>query len=372
MIITKTRNLLFLSVFLLFLSCNEATEKKTDTINIVAGTSRITGNITSPPDQNKGSIIVTIIVRNPISGENVRHEILADQSGNFSFDYDIETETTVLSFFTSVSPYKMLYMKANNKGTTHIDIEYNSNRDIKNVEVSPAINKYDMMQTMGVLNKMIDYIPNDPNWKPLHFYNKSIDEFWDYARNDLPRKMALFVNNDQELSEEFKDLIAKDYRLYWYTEHVFAYEASMKHDYRNATGDTVNIPNTQKPDRSYFRFLKDFNLNDPQYLHTFTFPEFQDSILNNEVLALPAIGESDILSWLASAKGILAESLGFDEGPYYDILAANAYGQQLNEQRNPLTDKQKEHITDYWENGEIAKILFRKNRQIVELQTIFH
>src|SRR5690606_6204192 len=115
---------------------------------------------------------------------------------------------------------------------------------------------------------------------------------------------------------------------------------------------------------------KDFNLNDPQYLHAFMFPEFQDSILNNEVLGIPVIGESDIPSWLASVKRILADLVGFDEGPYYDILAANAYGRKLNEQVEPLTDKQKENITDYWKDGEIAKILLRKNEQLIELNKV--
>ena len=131
-----------------------------------------------------------------------------------------------------------------------------------------------------------------------------------------------------------------------------------------------HTPEIQSIDRSYFRFLKDFKLNDPQYLHTFTFPEFQNLILQNEVLGLPAIGESDISSWLASVKAILADLVGFDEGPYYAILAANAYGRQLNEQLEPLSEKQKEHITNYWKNGEIAKILFRKNQQVIELDKV--
>src|SRR5690606_4696469 len=59
-----------------------------------------------------------------------------------------------------------------------------------------------------------------------------------------------------------------------------------------------------------------------------------------------------------------------DEGPYYDILAANAYARQLNEEVRPLSEKQKEHIAHYWKNGEIAKILLRKNKQVVELDKV--
>lgn len=366
MMIIKTTNFLFLSIFLLFLSCNLATEKNTGGTAIVAGKSKITGRITTPDGQNKDSIMVTITVQHPISGENVRHEILADQSGKFSLDFDVETETTLLGLYTSVSLYKVFYIKSINNDSTHIDIDYYSKRDIKNVEVMPAMNKYDMMQTMGVIYKMIDYMPNDPNWKYPHFYNKSINEFLNHAKSNVSKRLALFVDNDKLLSKEFKDLIAKDYRLFLYAAHVFDYEGQMTLNYRNATQDTVGKPEIRKIDRSYFRFLKDFNLNDPQYLHTFTFSEFQDSILKNEVLGLPVIGESDIPSWLASVKAVLADLVGFDEGPYYDILAANAYGRQLNEQVEPLTEKQKEHITHYWKDGEIGKILFRKNEQVIE------
>jgi len=128
----------------------------------------------------------------------------------------------------------------------------------------------------------------------------------------------------------------------------------------------VNLPKIQKIDRSYFRFLKDFDLNDPQYLHTFTFPELQHNILQNEVLGLPRIGDSDIPSWLKNVKGLLAEQVGFKDGQYYDILAANAYGLQLNEEVKPLTTKQQEAIKNYWGKSEIAKILFRKNEKVIE------
>ena len=67
-------------------------------------------------------------------------------------------------------------------------------------------------------------------------------------------------------------------------------------------------------------------------------------------------------------KSILADVLGFDNGQYYDILVANAYALQLNEELKPLTEKQKENIKKYWKNGEIAKILFRKNQQVIEFE----
>ena len=105
------------------------------------------------------------------------------------------------------------------------------------------------------------------------------------------------------------------------------------------------------------------NLNNPQYLICSSFPDFQKKILENDLLALPKIEESNISSWIAGVQATLSELVGLKDGQYYDILAANAYGRQLNEEKKPLTEKQKKNIADYWKDGEIAKILLRKNQQ---------
>src|SRR5690606_19357062 len=126
-----------------------------DNPKIIAGTTKLTGSITVPASMNQDSILVTVFFGLPISGENVRQEIQADQSGKFSLDLDIETETSLLGLYTSIDPYKILYLKSINNESTHIDISYDSNRDIKFVEIMPTMNKYDMMQSVGVLHKMI-------------------------------------------------------------------------------------------------------------------------------------------------------------------------------------------------------------------------
>lgn len=352
---------------LFFLSCNLATEINTDIITIVAGTAKITGRIILPDESHKESIMVTVSVTHPISGENVRQEILADQTGKFSLEFDIETETSLIGLYTSVNPYKTLYIKLRNNDSTHIDIVYDSNRDFKNIEIAPEMNKYDMMQSMVILSKMIDYRP-DRSYPSL--YDKSLDDFLNHAKTVVSERLGIFLDNDTLLSKELKETVSKEFRLFMYTNHVFDYEGQMALNYRNVTGNTTEIPNIQKIDKSFFHFLRDFELNDPQYLQTFTFCEFQNAILQNETLGLPKIENSDIPSWLASVKGILTDFLGFRDGTYYDVLVANAYGRQLNEQGIPLSDKQKEHITNYWQNGEISKILFRKNQQVVELNKV--
>jgi len=219
------------------------TDINTDTTTIVAGTSKITGRIITPDGHNKDNINVTITVLHPISGENVRHKVVADQSGKFSLDFDVETETSSLGLYTSVSPYKTLIITPTTNDSTHIDITYDSDFNIKNVDVTPAMNKYDMRQSMEVLNKMINYRPNKPpGWVYPRLYDKTTDEFLDKVRSTVSERLALFVDNDKIFSKEFKDIIAKDYRLFLYTGHVFDYEAEMKRNYRNATQDRVGMP----------------------------------------------------------------------------------------------------------------------------------
>lgn len=355
----------FLGAFFMFWVNNTALCMVVDTLAVVAGTSKITGSILIPSDQDRDSIVITITVLHPISGENVRHDILADQLGKFSLDFDIETETSFIGLYTSVNPQEVYYIKSINNDSVRIDIVYDSGSQVKNIDVTHDISPSDMMHSMVALNQMIGYRPTDPDWKYPHLYNKSIHEFLDDVKRNESQRLGLFVEDNELLSDAFKRLVAKNYRLFLYTAHVLNYESQMLHNYRNATGDLTGKPVFKKIDRSYFQFLKNLELNDSQYLQTFTFPEFQDSILRNDVLRLPVIGESDIPSWLVRVKGILSDLVGFEEGPYYDILAANAYSRQLNEQVMPLSERQKEHIVDYWKDGEIAKILFRKNEEIV-------
>lgn len=339
----------------------------TDTPAIKAGRAKITGRIISPTDTSKNNVSLFITVSHPVSGECVQHKVLADQSGTFSIDVDIETTVSLAGLYTSLNPEKTLLFKLKDGGLTNIDIAYNSDGDIKNVNVTPAdMSKNDMTRGMEVMDKMVSYIPDR---KPQPLYNKSKDYFLNFVKTSLSERLNI-ASNDSLISEELKGVLSKEFRLFMYNAHVFDYKASMLLNYRNTTQDTAKTPDIQKIDRSYFRFLKDFNLNDPEYLQCFAFSEFQESILQNETLGVPEIGESDIPSWLAKVKVILSDLVGFDNGPYYDILAANAYGRQLNIEVRPLTEKQKKNIVDYWGEGEIAKILFRKNKQVVELDKI--
>lgn len=349
--------------FLLLLAATPVLGVTIDTPLIKASKVKIYGKITRPNSTNTDSVFVNIVAAYPISGEFVKYKAVVDQSGKFSTDVDVETDISFIRLTTSLNPDQPIFVKLKNGDVTHLDLTYNSSFDIENMDIKPGMNQNDMLQYFELILKMIQYRSNKA---PEPLYNRSTDYFLDHAKTILSEGSSL-VKNDTLISNEVKQLLAKDYQLFFYKESVFEYERSMRANYFNTNGDKSKKPDLKKIDRTYYRFLKDFKLNDPQYLNVFTFLEFQNKILNNEIIALPRIEESDIPSWLASVKVILSDLVGFYNGQYYDILVANAYGRQLSEELRPLSEKQKKNIESYWKNGEIAKILFRKNQKVVEL-----
>lgn len=347
---------------LFLLLCNSSFGMVIDTPVIKVGIAKLTGTITVKNNTSSNGIYVNITIPHPISGEFVKYKALVDRTGKFAIDVDVETSICFTRFYTSLAPDKALLIKLKSGDFTNINLAYDSSFDIEHLEVTPNMNKHDVLRCFGLIGEMIEF-------KSENFLNPPYDkptDYLEYSKNVLSERLAV-VRNDRLISKELTELLSSEFRLFLYQNSVFDYAGKMKENYRTTNGEKNTEPVIQNIDRLFFRFLKDFNLNDPQYLYAFTFLEFQTSILQDRTLGLPLIGDSDIPSWLNKVKPILSNLVGFKDGQYYDILAANAYGIQLNEQVRPLSQIQKENIKKYWKDGDIAKILFLKDQQVVGL-----
>lgn len=362
---TKILKLRLYCLFSLLFSmiCNSSVGMAIDTPVIKSGVAKLTGTITVQNKTGGDSIYVNITVPHPISGEFAKYTALVDESGKFSIDADVETAISLIRFSTTLGSGQALLVKLKSGDATNINLSYDSNLEIAHINVKPDMNQHDMLRCFGLVGEMIEY-QSDSFLERL--YDKPVDYFFDHSEKVLFERLSV-VRKDTLISKELKELLSNDFKLFLYKVSAFDYEGNMRGNYRLTGGDQNTIPVINKIDRSYFRFLKDFKLNDPQYLHAFTFLEFQKSILQDSILGLPAIGDSDIPSWLNKTKAILSDLVGFSDGQYYDILAANAYGIQLSEELRPLSQKQIDNIKRYWKDGDIAKILLRKNEQIVDL-----
>lgn len=192
---------------LFLLLCKPSVAMVIDTPTIVAGKSKITGRIIIPNDTNKDNLFVNIYVSHPISGAHVIHKSSVDQSGKFSIEIDVETDISLIGLYTSLNPMSGLLVELTNGGVTNIDISYSSDNDIKNIDVTPAMNKNNITRGLEVMNKMIDY---KPDRVAKSMYDKSTDYFLNHAKTSLSERLEI-LNNDILISKEFKGLLSKDY-----------------------------------------------------------------------------------------------------------------------------------------------------------------
>jgi hypothetical protein len=344
------------------LSCKQPVDTAIGTPKIHAGKAKITGKIISPNDRYKDNGVVEIFVPHPISGEASRYKAVIDQSGKFAIDVDVETDVSIISLYTSLKPYNTLLFKVRSGDVTNLDITYSMNLEIIDVQTKPKMNRYEIMQSRPIIDKMLGIYSSEPDPR-LPLNDTSPEGFLKHIKTTVNDKLEA-VDKDSLLSEEWKGYMTRDFRIWYYAIGAFNYETSIKMAYRNSK-DSTTVPKITKIDKSYFNYFKDLDLDNPQYLVCGTFSDFQKSVLTNEILAIPKIAETDIPTWMAEVKAILSDLVGFKDGQYYDILAANAYGKQLIEDVQPLSDKQKKNIASYWKENEIAKILLRKNRQVM-------
>lgn len=357
-------NLICLFSFLLLLSCKADLDTGIGIPKITAGKAKITGKIKSPNDNSKENASVVIFVPHVISGENAKYEAVIDQSGNFSIDVDVESDVSLIGVYTSLKPYNSLLVKVRSGSSTSIDITYDQSLEISDVQTQPEMNKYEMMRSLPIINQMLGVYDAKPD-PQISLADTSPKAFIKHINTTISDKLVL-LDKDSLFSKEWKAMLVRDFTIFYFRAGAFHYEKSIELAYKNTLRDSTIVPKIQKIDKTYFTFLKDLDLNNPEYLLCSSFVEFQKEILTNDILSLPEIAEQDIPSWLTIVKDTLSDLIGFKDGQYYDILAANAYGRQLNEGKRPLTEKQIKNIKDYWKEGEIPKILLRKNEQVTK------
>jgi thiol-disulfide isomerase/thioredoxin len=115
-----------------------------------------------------------------------------------------------------------------------------------------------------------------------------------------------------------------------------------------------------------FSCLKQYDLNNPNLLYGLYSMMITMPFLEMDAAANIPIADTPIEEWLSDVKKSLADWVGFDNGLFYDLLVANSYAKQFNEEDGHLTEKQKDNIRNYFGKGEIAKILLNRSEEIVK------
>jgi hypothetical protein len=249
---------------------------------------------------------------------------------------------------------------------TKLEIFYDETGNIKaNMASSLGLASGDLPNFYKMFIKFIEDRYSEP------FYTMTPEDFSHLAIKKLMVERLKSSINDSILSGKAKNFITDECKLKYLKGCLLTYHDYIARNYMNTKpkGEPDNFT-PQEPKRSYYAFLKDFNLSNPQYLYNGlgTYTEVLQTILSNETLSIPAIKDTPIQDWLKVVKTTMADLIGSDKGLFYDMLVANAYARQFNKELKPLTDIQKENIRSYFKNEEITKILLKRNEEVIKLE----
>jgi thiol-disulfide isomerase/thioredoxin len=341
-------------------SNNQVSDEKID-YGIACVNGKITGII--PAEIKEVPITLTLTYLSPITGI-VECETMLNEDGTFIFKIPVfcdgiaQITSRIYEGGICLAPKEetKLEISFNESGEKQVKIESSLNFTTEDMEKFPEIFKNIILGSD--MNPSYSHYDSTLKMKP-ETYGKEFMRFID--------ERIEIVNMYSELSENAKQLVKHELKLN-YLRELLNYESIMILYYRNkqhSIGAAIEDFTPEKPDKSYYSFLKYFDLNNPQYLYGGSYNMVLQSILVNETLNISPIGDTPVKDWLKEVKEILSDLVGSNTGMFYDILAANDYVKQLNEEAKPLSDKQKENIKKYFKNKSFIDILFAENEKLI-------
>lgn len=331
-----------------------------------AGTVSISGEVTIPEIIKKDSVWLWLTIPQPFTGENKSYKTLLDPDGRFALKVNTETDLSRCAVSTDINKTNLVTVPLTTGRESKIAFSYGEDGIIDKVKTSdnPGFTEEDLLLSLNKYIEMIDYKSHKPR-EPL--YNKPFSVFIDHANNVLQERRAI-LNKPPFLSEKMKKIVFNDFSLTMYYWHVLNYHDEMVLNYRNTNNRKMpDSSEIKKPGRQYYSFLKDLDLNNQLYLYCFSYPDFTQELLKNNILDIPRIQDTPIHEWTKNVKEMLGHLMGFDQGLFYDMLVGNAYAMQFETELKPLTTKQIGNIKNYYKGGELEKILLRKNQEIIQL-----
>ncbi len=364
-----TARILFVFMVLLAtFACTRQKQEETYTQGIKPGIAKVSGKIIySASKENNTFPDIEINTTHPIVGEGIAVTGQVNQDGSFEMEIPVECQT--LAGLRVGDFWGIIGLTPNEK--THLEITL-TDTGISNVIISDklGLTGSDVVNYFRVLyEETYNYRAKLP---PLD-YCLSPDSF---AQNYIERieQTLPLIKNNPTLSAKGKELAIIEYKFNRLLVVPMDYKGTVKmlHSNEMSGQGRENDPNDfvpEEPGKSYYAFLRYFDLDNPINLQTADYNKVLQSILENETLQISPIGETPIETWLSGVKSIMSELVGFNEGLFYDLLASNSYARQFNNELKPLSDKQKENINNYFKGkkGEIAKILLRRNDEIIKL-----
>lgn len=357
------RQILIMGICIAFLSCTSTNQDQFPEPKIMMGTAKVTGVVSNfQLKEGDEKPVLKLYIPAPITAETGTFETYLNEDGSFGFEVPIECNIIIGTITSDIFDKSLIIGLASDKETKLVITK----KDDSNIDVTILskieLTSNDALNSGDVMDKMIS-----PGSTYSSFYKMTPKDFTSVAIKNMEERLNIIVT-DSTLSKGAKNFITNEFKLVYLVGCLLDYSGYMSLNYLNfKTAEEPEEFTPQEPDRSYYTFLKYFDLNNPQYLYNATYSRVLKAILSNETLNIPLINDTPIDEWLKDVKTTMADLIGSDSGLFYDRLIASAYVYQFDNELKPLSDKQIENIKSYFKNKEITKILLKKNEDIMKV-----
>ena len=357
-----------ISLCLILFSCSNTKQDLFPDPEVKAGIAKLSGKVTNYLwDEKRENPDILLGVMCPVTAAQIDFVVKLSNDGSFFFK-DIPIECNTIGFINSdIFDWTVIGVGLVSDEETQVEIVFDNDNDFKVYHTKSSLlsTSDNLLYPNEFVEKIL--IPAPGTYEKC--YDWKLEDFRSYAMEIIEKRLA-FALDGSPLSKRAANFTSNDFRLFYMRGILLDYGEYISLNYRNfKTEQEPDDFTPQIPDKSYYTFLKDFDLNNPQHLYSNHYSRVLETILRNETLNIPPLSDTPIDQWLKEVTTIMTELVGFDKGLFYDLLAANSYALQFNNELRPLSDKQKENIKNYFKGKkrEIAKILLQKNDEIITL-----
>ncbi|TFD97843.1 TlpA family protein disulfide reductase [Dysgonomonas capnocytophagoides] len=360
-LIVKVIEILFL--FIITMPCYSNLQNNTIRPEIKLDTVKLSGKITDYRTNVHKPTSITLTIYQPISGN--KKNIKAILNENRSFELQVETEISTSITYVNIegNDYPLL-IDLHTQKETILDIEYNKEGELL-VNGNQLFTSFDIINTASNMTNMI-LSESDFHIKDL--YLVSPDSCKTALEQEMDSRLYKYVTTNKDFSTFAKEYQTIAFKLFWITQMAFNIEQSMNTE-RQQRNNIKSIENI-KIDKMFYSFLKELDLNNPLILLSPDLNKFIENLLFETSLKIPLIKDTPIDIWLSNVKYILSDIIGFDEGLFYDLLAANAYSIQMKNTKKPLNNKQRKNIREYFHGNDIEMMLFKQDDECLEVNQV--
>lgn len=327
------------------------------------GTANISGSInTGNYADSVKNVTIQIITYNPITGES-RLESSLDQDKKFNLDVPLECSAAIagLNVYINKEYYGSCILGLNQLQRLKVDITLDSTGDMKMNATGGLELTSDEMTNIIKSTMAFD---NYHTWGEYH--KMTPEKFAEYELNANLKERMKSALDSLNLSNRVITYLANTFDLLYARGRLFHYKETAEDSFKRANPKDTTTYTAAEPTKMYYSFMKKFNLNNPQYLYSYSYSGFLRAFLEIKAFNIPKIKNTPIAIWIDEVKKKIKDVIGFDSGLFYDMLIANAYELQLSDKNDLLTEQQIKNIEEFYKtkNKDIASILLKKNKEL--------